>query len=144
MVELSVDLLQRAQRSEVFIEWSQPAISQSVERYKKFLFLIKKYPDFAFAPSIDIDEIWHLHMLSPKAYYTDCMNLFGEILDHDGGFGALEDEKEELANYFNETSQKWHDEFGENYATLNVKNHGMTKCMKACRVACKKNIDSAA
>ncbi|WP_437643950.1 hypothetical protein [Sorangium sp. So ce362] len=43
-------------------------------------------------------------MLHPKAYVADCMRLFGEILDHDGGFGGTCEEEPVLQAMFVRTA----------------------------------------
>ena len=102
---ISVDLRDRAERSESFPkEWSEEKLIRSIERYEMFLKLAAKNPLLSIAPTSDIDEIWHLHMLSPVSYYNDCMALMGTILDHDGGFGAKPEEIPELATTFNKTA----------------------------------------
>ena len=113
---VSVDLRDRAERSESFPkEWSEEKLIRSIERYEKFLKLAAKNPSLSVAPTSDIDEIWHLHMLSPVSYYNDCMALMGTILDHDGVFGAKPEEIPELASTFNKTAEMWEAEYGEPY-----------------------------
>ena len=66
MTLVSVDLRDRAERSETFPkEWSSEKLTRSIERYEKFLKLAAKNPTLSIAPTSDIDEIWHLHMISP-------------------------------------------------------------------------------
>jgi hypothetical protein len=85
------------------------------KRYEKFLALAKKSPGMRLAPTKDIDEMWHLHILSPKKYYSDCMSYFGEIFDHNGGFGKIDDEVEEWRGYCAETSVRSKEEYQEEY-----------------------------
>jgi len=91
----------------------------AVERYKKFLHMCKVYPNKALAPTKEIDEMWHLHMLSPIQYMKDCNEFFGELLDHNGGFGKRDDEFETWQKYFRETEMLWDMEFGEKYIPEN-------------------------
>lgn len=137
-VKISVDLVAVAQKSEEFRQKPRQVIERSVARYMRFLQLLQKFPDHAFAPSRDIDEIWHLHMLCPRAYYEDCITLFGDILDHDGGFGSVEVERDALLQIFNDTAKMWREEFGEEYVSVNDSLSQMKDCIKACRKACKK------
>ncbi|WP_139492743.1 glycine-rich domain-containing protein [Brevibacillus dissolubilis] len=115
---LRVDLVKAATRGEgVLSTLDNETLSVMQERYRKFLALCKKYPQRAIAPARDIDEMWHLHMLHPRAYYQDCMEFFGDILDHDGGFGGDSEEQfEELVDCFDETTNLWAEEFGEDYS----------------------------
>lgn len=86
-----------------------------LERYRKFLALAKRYPKERLAPTADIDEMWHLHMLMPRAYAKDCEAYFGRILDHNGGFGRKAGEAAELKTIFDRTAELWEKEFGEPY-----------------------------
>lgn len=113
---VSVDLVRAAMRQE-----DRPAgmdehkVAAAQDRYLKFLRLAAKYPNQPVAPTRDIDYMWHLHMLHPRAYYEDCQRLFGEILDHDAGFGAEPDELPILKQFFDETASLWQHEYGEPY-----------------------------
>ena len=33
-------------------------------------------------PPLDIEFVWHCHMLNPAEYYSDCMKLFGKLINH--------------------------------------------------------------
>ena len=80
-----------------------------------------------------------MHMLRPVAYQKDCYDLFGELLDHDGGFGKASDEQlRELETAFVMTSELWEKEYGEPYVTAIAA--GKKKCVIACRKACKKGV----
>lgn len=106
-VTISVDLALAAHRVEdgFFSSFTPSATLEAAERYERFLTLIQKHPDAIIAPTRDIDEMWHLHMLHPVAYHRDCMSSFGEIIDHDGGFGSEPEEAPVLAATFDYTAQ---------------------------------------
>jgi len=111
--ELSIDLIKVAEKSDgVLSELSKEELEQILERYKKFLYLAKKYPQVPLTPTYDIDEMWHLHMLHPQQYYNDCFKLFGQIMGHE-----TSGTKEQLANYSDQTEKIWKEEFGEEYRT---------------------------
>ena len=113
------------------------SIRRAEVRYRKFLRLAAKYPDHDLSPSRDIDEVWHLHMLNPRHYASDCQRIFGEILDHDGGFGKDSDEQyEQLIEVFDRTAKLWESEYFEPYAANPEKD--VVKCIIACRKACSK------
>ncbi|WP_124728018.1 glycine-rich domain-containing protein [Staphylospora marina] len=113
---LSVDLVKAARKSsELLSSLPVEVLGEMEVRYRKFLRLVQKYPDVPLSPACDIDEMWHLHMLHPRAYIQDCMNLFGRILDHNGGFGSTEEERPVLIRYANETEEYWKREYGEEY-----------------------------
>ena len=132
---ISVDLIDKLKRSEKKPEsWTDSDYEMYLEKYKKFLKLIQKNPGCRIAPTKGIDEMWHTHMLSPRAYQQDCKELFGGTLDHDGGFGALEEERPALGKVFNATAEMWEQEYGEIYAddpTLQ-----MVDCWHDCQGRC--------
>lgn len=112
---ISIDLLEAARRSDSFpAEWPQDKVERAVLRYRRFLALTAKHGG-PMAPTRDIDEVWHLHMLAPRAYYNDCLRLFGEVLDHDGGFGKGDGEVPLLQATFERTATLWAEEYGETY-----------------------------
>ncbi|HEX8450839.1 MAG TPA: glycine-rich domain-containing protein-like [Longimicrobium sp.] len=141
-VTISVDLVVASRRVEdgFFSGCSPREIVESADRYKKFLTLIQRYPEAIIAPTRDIDEMWHLHMLHPVAYYHDCMSSFGEIIDHDGGFGSEPEEAPVLAATFRYTSELWQQEYGESYASNDEGSVKCTRnCVSRCKRACKTN-----
>ena len=137
---ISIEVLQAARRSDSSLRSLDAAtLDRSELRYRKFLALVAKYPNESLAPAKDIDDVWHLHMLHPRAYVDDCMRIFGSVLDHDGGFGnGSAEEFAELESVFARTSSLWAAEFDEIYAEQPAE--GVVKCIRACRVACKKKV----
>ena len=114
--DLSVDLVRAAQVVRGTLK-SLPVVElQHIELdYRHFLALVAEHQDKTLAPTQAIDEMWHLHMLHPVAYYRDCMAFFGYLLDHDAGFGAKEEERPELNAYFDCTGDLWRQAFGREY-----------------------------
>ena len=135
---ISIDIVAAAHRSgSVLSGVDEQTIHTAELRYRKFLGLAAKYPDVELSPARDIDEVWHLHMLQPRAYAEDCNRIFGVILDHDGGFGKdSEQQYQELLGIFDHTAELWSSEYSEPYVTDSQTE--VVKCIKACRVACKK------
>lgn len=133
---ISVDLFRSAKRSPTFPkEWTDEEIRRELGRYEKFLTLAQRYPGQPLAPTKNIDELWHLHMMHPRVYYEDCMRLFGDILDHDGGFGADANELPELQETFGKTAELWEKEFGEPYVSKKD-DPRMTNCWHDCQGRC--------
>jgi len=132
---ISVDLLRAWERSECKREgWTHADAVRALHRYEQFLFLVAAYPGMPQAPTRDIDEMWHLHMLSPRAYHGDCMRLFGDVLDHDGGFGKGDGEAAQLQATFEQTSRMWQEMYGEPYVATPA--HQSTKCWHDCVGRC--------
>ena len=97
-----------------------------------------RIPKAKLAPTRDIDLFWHMHMLSPLAYYKDCMMQFGKILDHDGGFGKGHGELPVLRKVFARTAELWEAEYGEPYCEDGkwIKEVVMTDCWHDCQDRC--------
>ena len=100
-------------------------IDRAITRYGQFLDLARRDPGATLVPTLDIDLIWHVHMLSPRDYLCgnqhrvdgvgrlkfdfhtgdyrdDCEQMLGRLLTHD-------DQKsdKELAGAFEATSEMW-------------------------------------
>jgi len=62
--------------------WSA-AYADAVEiEYRRFLTLMKLYPNEATAPLVDVDTFWHYHILDTAKYAADCASAFGYFLHH--------------------------------------------------------------
>ncbi|RJG27758.1 glycine-rich domain-containing protein [Massilia cavernae] len=75
--------------------------ADSVEReYKRFLYLMKAFPNEQTAPSVDVDTFWHYHILDTMKYAADCEQAFGYFLHHYpyvGMEGGADDEEIHVA-----------------------------------------------
>lgn len=67
--------------------------------YRRFLFLMRKYPDAQASPTVDVDTFWHYHILDTMKYARDCEAVFGYFLHHHPyvGIGADADESDHVA-----------------------------------------------
>jgi hypothetical protein len=62
--------------------WSR-AYADTVEfGYRRFLYLVKKFPNEPVAPLFDVDVFWHYHILDTRKYAVDCDQVFGYFLHH--------------------------------------------------------------
>jgi hypothetical protein len=50
--------------------------------YRRFLYLMKKFPNEQTAPLVDVDTFWHYHILDTMKYAADCEAVFGYFLHH--------------------------------------------------------------
>ncbi|GAB3429138.1 glycine-rich domain-containing protein-like [Massilia solisilvae] len=71
--------------------WKQAKADAVEAEYRRFLYLVKKYPNEQFAPTVDVDVFWHYHILDTMKYAQDCEELFGYFLHHDPNLGLGED-----------------------------------------------------
>ncbi len=101
---------------DAFRVWSKDAAIEVVNYYKNYLKLLRLHGsnyDFL-PPSIEIDEIWHHHILDTYKYQYDCHKIFGQFLHHYPYFGMRStDDFENLCTFFNITKKLYEAEFGE-------------------------------
>ena len=78
--------------------WSEHRVNAVEAEYRRFLFLMKKYPDAGASPTVDVDTFWHYHILDTMKYARDCEATFGFFLHHYPyvGIGAGSDDSERL------------------------------------------------
>ena len=62
--------------------WPRQYADQMEVEYRRFLELMVKYPNDLIAPTMDVDEFWHYHILDTMKYAEDCQNVFGHFLHH--------------------------------------------------------------
>lgn len=62
--------------------WSAQRADAVEAEYRRFLFLMKKYPDVEASPTVDVDTFWHYHILDTMKYARDCEAVFGYFLHH--------------------------------------------------------------
>jgi hypothetical protein len=62
--------------------WSQARANAVEKEYRRFLWLMKMYPNESIAPLVDVDTFWHYHILDTMKYARDCEQVFGYFLHH--------------------------------------------------------------
>jgi hypothetical protein len=75
--------------------WSLEQANAVEKEYRRFLCLMKKYPNENTAPLVDVDTFWHYHILDTMKYAIDCEHAFGYFLHHYPyvGMGGQADER---------------------------------------------------
>jgi hypothetical protein len=74
--------------------WSH-AYAVAVElEYRRFLYMVKKFPDEPVAPLFDVDVFWHYHILDTMKYAADCEQVFGYFLHHCPSSGTQGEDEE--------------------------------------------------
>jgi hypothetical protein len=75
--------------------WSLAKVNAVEVEYKRFLYLMKKFPNERTAPLVDVDTFWHYHILDTMKYAADCDRVFGYFLHHFPYLGMRGEEDEE-------------------------------------------------
>lgn len=108
----AIDLSQVVVRLVKNEKWRRYEAEEACQQYRRFLFLLKKYDAAGtLSPSLDIDEVWHNHILFTQQYHRDCELIFGNYLHHnpfmDPAFSALN------AEAFEKTQNLHYQEYGD-------------------------------
>ena len=62
--------------------WTRAQVDSVAFEYRRFLHLMKLYPNEQVAPLFDVDIFWHYHILDTMKYAEDCQHIFGYFLHH--------------------------------------------------------------
>ena len=91
LIRIGADLITSSQHHVEFLKtvnnnptlYSGKILQQAIWRYVKFwLPLAAEHPEEILAAPLDIEWVWHCHMLSPILYGTDVMNICGKFIRH--------------------------------------------------------------
>jgi hypothetical protein len=86
-------------------------LKKALDRYRKFLYLMKVHPGQNLVPTLDVDLVWHTHQLSPPFYNFVTLRDTGRFINHDDRVEATK-----LDIDFKLCEQLWMDTFGEGYS----------------------------
>ncbi|SFL95897.1 glycine-rich domain-containing protein [Rugamonas rubra] len=78
--------------------WSLDQVNAVEFEYRRFLYLMKMFPQEQTAPLFDVDIFWHYHILDTMKYAADCQAVFGYFLHHFPYLG-LRGEDDEAAHH---------------------------------------------
>lgn len=94
-VPFSVDLMKGAKQQLHLLAavdrfpslWSGPVVAHAIRRYERCWLAIVAEDEacVALQPPLDVQWVWHCHMLSPVAYAEDCQRICGRLVDPGGG-----------------------------------------------------------
>ncbi|PIS02554.1 MAG: hypothetical protein COT85_04515 [Chlamydiae bacterium CG10_big_fil_rev_8_21_14_0_10_42_34] len=94
--------------------WDEAEAKDTVRKYKNFLALKILDPKLVRVPTLEIDEVWHDHILHTRKYMQDCDRIFGKYMHHEPSSGTKEEE-EHLADLYVETMRSYEEKFQESY-----------------------------
>jgi hypothetical protein len=84
--------------------WSRELCDHAEIEYKKYLTMVKLYPELDIVPNKIMDKFWHQHILDTRAYAKDCNAVFGRFFHHYPYFGMYgQEDKQELIAAFERT-----------------------------------------
>jgi hypothetical protein len=117
IVELDLDPIKvKLMHKESGEGWTAPQASAVESEYRRFLYLIKMFPDEDIAPRADVDIFWHYHILDTRKYAQDCDALFGHFLHHFPYLGLDEDDHHSANDAAARTSALYRAAFGDGRA----------------------------
>ncbi|TFW31818.1 glycine-rich domain-containing protein [Massilia horti] len=98
--------------------WPRTRAESAEREYRRFLYLVKKFPDTPLAPDADVDKFWHYHILDTKKYAADCQRIFGYFLHH-FPYAGMRGEEDEAAmkRIGTSTAALYERTFGEDYSS---------------------------
>lgn len=67
--------------------WTAAEADRVETEYRRFLTLMKLFPNEPAAPLVDVDIFWHYHILDTVKYAADCAAALGYFLHHDPSLG---------------------------------------------------------
>ncbi|WEM96403.1 hypothetical protein P0M04_01240 [Telluria mixta] len=96
--------------------WSLEKANAVEKEYRRFLCLMKLYPEEDTAPLVDVDTFWHYHILDTMKYAKDCEQAFGYFLHHYPYVGMRGDDDDQFRLDSGERMRELYEAtFGEDY-----------------------------
>jgi hypothetical protein len=71
---------------------SSKSIIRAIADYLEFLYLVDRHPHFRLVPTVEVDQVWHHHILDTRKYAEDCQILFGKFIHHSAHAGNRSEE----------------------------------------------------
>lgn len=94
--------------------WPLEQANEVEAEYRRFLYLMKEFPNELAAPRFDVDIFWHYHILDTVKYAQDCETVFGYFLHHFPYLGLRGEEDLEMHHEVGERMRELYEEtFGE-------------------------------
>jgi hypothetical protein len=92
--------------------WSKELTAFMIQEYKKFMLMCSLFPEGSITPSVDIDTVWHLHLLYTRSYFRFCSEALDvPYLHHEPSKGGTDDRTFHEGSY-DETLVKYQEVFG--------------------------------
>lgn len=96
--------------------WSLEKANATEIEYRRFLYLMKAFPNEETAPLVDVDTFWHYHILDTMKYARDCEQAFGYFLHHYPYIGLRGEDDVAVQEQAGERMRELYEStFGESY-----------------------------
>jgi hypothetical protein len=96
--------------------WSREYADAVEFEYRRFLYLVKQFPNEQTAPLFDVDVFWHYHILDTMKYAVDCEAVFGYFLHHFPYVGLRGEEDLQAHHRVGERMRELYEQtYGEQY-----------------------------
>ena len=117
--------------------WSLERANAVECEYRRFLYLMKMFPNESTAPLVDVDTFWHYHILDTMKYAADCERAFGYFLHHYPyvGMGGEADEQVRVDSGAR-MGELYEATFGETYPALRMETAYCGSAVKAGLAYC--------
>ncbi|KQV91384.1 hypothetical protein ASD15_04995 [Massilia sp. Root351] len=107
--------------------WSLQKANAVEFEYRRFLYLMKTFPQEQTAPLMDVDTFWHYHILDTMKYAVDCQAVFGYFLHHFPYIGLRGEDDVEAHHRVGERMKELYEAtFGEDYVRADTAYSGAT------------------
>ncbi|MES2757265.1 MAG: glycine-rich domain-containing protein-like [Pseudomonadota bacterium] len=104
--------------------WSREYADAIEFEYRRFLYLMKKFPHEQAAPLFDVDIFWHYHILDTMKYAEDCHAVYGYFLHHFPYVGLRGEQDMEVHHQVGERMRELYEQtYGEAYIREHVPAH---------------------
>jgi hypothetical protein len=111
--------------------WSAERTAAVETEYRRFLYLMKAFPEEHTSPAVDVDTFWHHHILDTVKYAADCEELFGYFLHHFPYVGMRgSDDREALGRMGDRMGELYQQTFGVAYPGTQVRARDAAFCAK--------------
>ncbi|KAF7817067.1 glycine-rich domain-containing protein 1 [Senna tora] len=135
-IVLSQDVVAAAKQQLLFLAeidrnrclYDGPVLSRAILRYKYcWLPLLAKHEDSdgPLVVPLDCEWIWHCHRLNPVRYKTDCMELYGKILDNSNVISSIQ------ATSKVQTERIWKTVYPNEPYELDLNNDSLQECVES-------------
>lgn len=122
--------------------WEFLKVKTNIDKYRMFLYLNFTHSECCIVPTLEIDKVWHYHILDTLKYHEDCENIFGYYLHHFPYFGSRgAEDRENMIDAHQQTKLLFWNEFGLEMEDSNVSSPSVCGGGSDCFATCDRIVD---